>query len=521
MTTPLLDLPATFWGLITRVADTAPDRAVVEDDHGRALSAHQLRTEAERAAAGLAALGVRAGDVVSWQIPTRLEAVVTMVALSRLGAVQNPVIPILRHREVGAITAQVRPRLLIVPERWRGFPHGEMAADVAPAGCEILTLDLETSPGTGIALPFGDPAALAPPAPASQECRWLYFSSGTTADPKGARHTDATIMAAANGMVSLLGMGTGDVYPIAWPFSHIGGATMLTAALAGGALLVLFDVFDPATTPERMAAHHPTILGSAVPFFRAYLDAQVRHGDDPLFPSLRVCTGGGAPIPSEISRELHDAFGVAGVVVSWGLTEFPIATCATPTDSEEVLATTVGGPSPGVEIKVVTLAGEAAAPGEEGELRLRGPQKFLGYLDASLDAAAFDDEGWFRTGDLGTIEPGGEVRITGRLKDVIIRNAENISALEVEDVILRHPDVLDVAVVGLPDARTGERVCAVVVPMAGRTVTVEMLAEHCRLAGLARQKCPEQVELVEAIARNPMGKALKAQLVAQLLAGPG
>jgi len=518
MTTPLLDLPATFWGLVTRVADAAPDRPVVEDDYGRVLTAEGLRRQAERAAAGFAALGVGAGDLVSWQLPTRLEAVVTLVALSRLGAAQNPIIPILRHREVGGITAQLGPRLLVVPEQWRGFDHGAMANEVAPPGCEVLTLDLEKAPDAGLALPSGDPASLTGPSDGGDECRWLYFSSGTTADPKGARHTDTTIMAAANGMVSFLGMGAGDVYPIAWPFSHIGGATMLTAALVGGALLVLFDVFDPATTPERMAAHDPTILGSAVPFFRAYLDAQIRHGDMPLFPALRACTGGGAPIPAEISRELRDAFGVAGVVVSWGLTEFPIATCATPADSQESLDTTVGAASPGVDIKVVTSAGAVAAAGEEGELRLKGPQQFLGYVDASLDAAAFDEEGWFRTGDLGVVQPDGAVRITGRLKDVIIRNAENISALEVEDVVLRHPDVLDVAVVGLPDARTGERVCAVVVPMAGRTVTVESLAEHCRNAGLARQKCPEQVELVEAIERNPMGKALKARLVAQLLA---
>jgi cyclohexanecarboxylate-CoA ligase len=521
MTMPLLDLPPTFWGLMSKVADAAPDRPVVEDDYGRVLTAGGLRDQAERAAAGFAAVGVGAGDVVSWQLPTRLEAVVTLVALARLGAVQNPVIPILRHREVAAITAQVRPRLIVVPERWRGFDHGALAKEVAPSGTEVLTLDLETSPGGGMALPLGDPASLPAPPSGGDECRWLYFSSGTTADPKGARHTDTTIMAAANGMVSLLGLGAGDVYPIAWPFSHIGGATMLTAALAGGALLALFDAFDPMTTPERMAAHHPTILGSAVPFFRAYLDAQIRHGDTPLYPDLRACTGGGAPIPGEISRELHDAFGVAGVVVSWGLTEFPIATCATPDDPPDVLATTVGGASPGVDIKAVTIAGSPAEPGEEGELRLRGPQQFLGYIDSSLDAAAFDEQGWFRTGDLGVIEPSGAVRITGRLKDVIIRNAENISALEVEDVVLRHPDVLDVAVVGLPDVRTGERVCAVVVPMAGRSVTVESLAEHCLNAGLARQKCPEQVEVVEVIERNPMGKALKAVLVARLVAAQG
>jgi acyl-CoA synthetase (AMP-forming)/AMP-acid ligase II len=266
-----------------------------------------------------------------------------------------------------------------------------------------------------------------------------------------------------------------------------------------------------------MAAHRPTILGSAQPFFRAYLDAQHRHGDEPLFPALRTCTGGGAPTPPEINRELVEAFGIRGVTSSWGLTEFPIATCARPDDPPDVLAISVGRPSPGVQVRAVTSDGAEASVGAEGELRLRGPQCFLGYLDPSLDADTFDGDGWFRTGDLGTIDADGNVRVTGRLKDVIIRNAENISALEIEDVVLRHPDVADVTVIGLPDERTGERVCAVVVPLPGADVTLSSLAEHCLAEGLARQKCPEQVELVDALERNPMGKVLKQPLRDRLL----
>jgi acyl-CoA synthetase (AMP-forming)/AMP-acid ligase II len=298
-----------------------------------------------------------------------------------------------------------------------------------------------------------------------------------------------------------LGFGDGDVYPIAFPITHIGGMTMTTAALVGGGRLVLLDSWDPASTPERAAAHRPTILGSAQPFFRAFLDAQRRHGDRPLFPELRIFAAGGAPTPPELIHELVAVFDVPGVVNSWGLTEFPVATCSTPDDSARVLAETVGRPSPGVSIRQV-----------DGELRLRGAQCFLGYVDSGGDAPAFDDDGWFRTGDLGEIDPDGNVRITGRLKDVIIRNAENISAIDLEDILLRHPGVADVAVVGVPDKGTGERVCAVVVPEPGHAVTLPELAEHCRVEGVARQKWPEQLELVDVLPRNAMGKILKQAL---------
>ena len=226
-----------------------------------------------------------------------------------------------------------------------------------------------------------------------------------------------------------------------------------------------------------MAAVEPTILGTGVPFFRAYLEAQRRHGHKPLYPALRAFTAGGAPTPPEILKELGEVFGIDIVINAWGLTEFPIASCPSPSDPIEKLALTVGRPSPHVGVRVA-----------DGELRLKGPQCFLGYVDASLDAAAFDDQGFLRTGDLGEVDPEGFVVITGRLKDVIIRNGENISALELEDVLLRHPDIVDVAVLGLPDARTGERVCAVVVPAPGSTRstwtrssrTVAQWASHAR-----------------------------------------
>jgi non-ribosomal peptide synthetase component E (peptide arylation enzyme) len=228
-------------------------------------------------------------------------------------------------------------------------------------------------------------------------------------------------------------------------------------------------------------------------------------------------SGGGAPTPPEISRLAREVLGVRGIANSWGLTEFPVATYGRLDVPFEVLDTTTGPAVPGTEVRVVTDDGRVGAAGEEGELRARGPQCFLGYVDASLDAAAFDDEGWFRTGDLGIIDADGNVTVTGRIKDIIIRNAENISALEIEDALYRHPAVADVAVVAAPDPRTGERVCAfVVVASDAETPTIVSLAGHCRELGLAVQKCPEQLELVDSLPRNSYGKVLKQELKARL-----
>jgi acyl-CoA synthetase (AMP-forming)/AMP-acid ligase II len=313
--------------------------------------------------------------------------------------------------------------------------------------------------------------------------------------------------------VVYVGLCDDDVFPMAFPLAHIGGATFLTAQLRVPIRVMLCELFDPRTSPAAMAAAGATILGSAVPFFHAYLAAQREHGRERLFPRLRLAMNGGAPCPPELHTEVRDHLGGIGILSGWGLTEFPIATYSSPTDPEDVQATSVGRPGPSVEVRVVRPDGGEAAVGEEGELCVRGPQRMVGYTDPELDVTAFDEDGAFRTGDVGTVDAAGCVRITGRLKDVIIRNAENISAVEVEDVLYRHPGIADVAVIGLPDARTGERCCAVVVLADGVVdLTVPDLAEHCRSLGLSRHKAPERLEIVDAIPRNSMGKILKHEL---------
>jgi cyclohexanecarboxylate-CoA ligase len=508
-------LPQTFWELVVQAAKEQPDALVVSDDHGRSLTRTQLRDAAGATAAALSGLGVRAGTVVSWQLPTTIEAAVLLIALARIGAVQNPLIPILREREVSFISQQVGTEMLIVPKEWRGFPHAAMARDLAASGdFDVMEINLHdlSAGGTrhGLNLPTEDTNNLAP-SPSIDGPRWIYYSSGTTADPKGARHTDASIMSSSNALLELMGFREDDVYPIPWPITHIGGASVLVSSIRGGVHLVLFEAFDPSETPIRMAVSKPTALGTAVPFFRAYLDAAAENTDTALFPNLRFGTFGGAPVPSEIHLEMRATFGVP-LIGSWGLTEFPNATSAAPDDSLEILTTSVGRPASGVSVRAVDAQGEVCGIGKEGELLLRGPQCFSGYVDPMLDETSFDADGWFHTGDLGTIDAAGNVRITGRLKDIIIRNAENISAVEVEEMLYRHPAVAEAAVLGLPDTRTGERVVAVVVPQRGCEVELNEIREHCRGEGLAIQKCPEQLNIVDALPRNAMGKVLKQDL---------
>nr|WP_253867124.1 AMP-binding protein [Mycobacterium asiaticum] len=503
----------TFWGLVDAVAETHPHRVVLCDDYGRSLTCVQLRDEALRTAAALAQSGVRAGTVVSWQLPTTLETMMVMVALARLGAVQNPILPIWRESEVRFVTEQLATEVLIVPGRWRGFDHTALAHAVADGRAMSVVVIDHDAPATGrLRLPDGDPAALPDPPASAEDPRWIYYSSGTTAAPKGARHCDRSVIAGSAGVVGIVGMSSSDVNPIPFPISHIGGAAMLAASLRTGMRLVLFDFFDPASTPQAVAAHRPTLLGTATPFFVAYMAAQRAHGAEPLYPDLRGCVGGGAPITAELGRQVRETFCVNGVANSWGLTEFPVATSQTPEAAPDLLDRTVGRPVAGVSVRVVDDNGSEVAVGAEGELRLKGPQCFLGYVDASLDAAAFDADGWFRSGDRGRIDADGNVIITGRIKDAIIRNAENISALEIEGALATHPAVADVAVIGVPDPRTGERVCAVVVAQPGSDVTLGVLAEHCQAQGLSHHKFPERLEVVPALPRNLTGKVLKNEL---------
>jgi acyl-CoA synthetase (AMP-forming)/AMP-acid ligase II len=297
-----------------------------------------------------------------------------------------------------------------------------------------------------------------------------------------------------------------------FPFTHIGGITWLFASLLVGSSNIITEAFDPKATTELLRREDVTLAGSGTPFHLAYLAAQRAAPGEPLFPSVRAFPGGGAPKPPQLHLDVKAELGGVGVVSGYGLTEAPLLTMSSVDDPDDALAHTEGRPLPGVELRLVTLDGRVVGPGEEGEVRAKAPQVMLGYTDPSLDADAFDEDGWFRTGDLGRLEPGALV-VTGRLKDVIIRKGENISAKEVEDLLYGHPKVADVAVIGLPDPALGERCCAVVACRdVGDPLRFEEMVAFLEEADLMRQKFPEQLELVDALPRNPSGKVLKTEL---------
>jgi len=492
----------TLWELIDARVDDTPDALLAVDENMETLTFGEFAIEAERAAAGLANQGIGAGDVVAWQLPTWLESLVLVGALSRLGAIQNPMLPIYRDREVGFITKQSQAKVLIVPSIWRDFDFEAMATDVAR---EVGSMSVLVADRT---LPQGDATTLPERKQDPDDVRWLFYTSGTTADPKGARHTDASIAAVARGMSERLACHERDRSALVFPFTHIGGITWLFAALQTGCSLILMEGFHPTQTPEVLARENVTLAGSGTPFHMAYLGAQ-RASITPIFPNVRGFPGGGAPKPPQLVYDIRAAF-EAPVLSGYGLTEAPILTMADIADSDDELARSEGKPMPGVQIRLVTPDGRIAAPDEDGEIRAKAPQMMKGYLDSSLDADAFDDEGWFRTGDLGRFDELGNLIITGRLKDIIIRKGENISAKELEDMLYRHPKVVDVAVIGLPDPASGERACAVVQTLADvPPLSFDEMTGFLLDEGLMKQKLPEQLELVEVVPRNPAGKILK------------
>jgi len=500
-----------LWELVERRAEATPDALFAVDDEGRSQSFADYRNAALRCAAGLAARGLERETRVSWQLPTRIDSMVLAAALARLGAVQNPILPIYRGRELRFVLRQTRARFFFVPRVHRGFDHAALARELAQEedGLEAVVLD-----GS---LPDGDPARLPPPPPPTRPedapVRFIFYTSGTTSDPKGALHTDHSVMAQARSMVDVLELVPEDRIALVFPFTHIGGLGWLCASLMAGCSHIVIPVFDAKKSIDVLARHGTTLGTAGTVFHQAYLAAQRERGPEPIFPKVRAFPGGGAPKPPQLHYDLKRELGGVGIVSGWGMTECPIVAMNTVHDPDEKLANTEGRPTHGVTLSVVRADGTQAGPGEEGELRCRGPSLCRGYLDASLDAAAFDERGFFRSGDLGVIDADGYVVITGRLKDVIIRKGENISAKEVEDLLYPHPKVADVAVIGIPDPAVGERCCAVVscrdpADPLGFDEMVAYLGER----GLMRQKLPERLEIVDAVPRNPTGKILKHEL---------
>ncbi|WP_432093783.1 class I adenylate-forming enzyme family protein [Streptomyces sp. bgisy100] len=541
-----LEGAATLWELVTRRASLTPDApALLQDADGppaagtnvpagsrtpvggdgtpapgtgavesgaaprvRRLTFGELRARAERTAAGLYELGVRPGSRVVWQLPTRIETVLLSVALARLGAVQSPVIPFLRDREVGFALREARAGFFAVPGRWRGFDHTAMAHRLTRGlPGPPLVLDLRTG------LPDADPSVLPPPPANGTDVRWIYWTSGTTSDPKGVLHTDGSLIAGGSCLAGALRLTPSDVGSVAFPFAHIGGPDYLVMMLLCGFPALLLEQFSLPGSLDAYRRHGVTVAGGSTAFYTMFLAEQRKDPGRRLLPTLRLLAGGGAPKPPELYHAVVAELGCE-LAHGYGMTEAPMITMGSPEDTTEQLAGTEGRPPAGMEIHIVDAHGKPTAPGAEGEVRLRGEAVCRGYSDPAVTAAAFDDDGFLITGDLGRLTADGHLVLTGRLKDVIIRKGENISAREIEELLHGLPGVGDVAVIGLPDATRGERVCAVIEqPDGAPPVTLEAVTGHLRDAGLAVHKLPEQLELVAELPRNEtLRKVLKYRL---------
>jgi cyclohexanecarboxylate-CoA ligase len=511
-TSEILTGARTMWELVDRRARVSPDHSMLIAADGETVTFGQFRDRVERVASGLHGMGITTGSVVSWQLPTRIETVVLSIALARLGAVQNPIIHLYREREVGFALRQTGAELFVIPATWRGTDFTAIAEGALAAVATRPTI-LSTEGG----LPEGDPAVLPPPpegtSAADAPIRWIYYTSGSTADPKGVQHTDQTLIAGGWGLARALDMGPDDVGSIAFPFAHIAGPDYLVTMLSMGFPAILVEAFSAPDVLPLFRRHGATMVGGSTAFYVAYLGEQRKTPKEPILPTLRLMSGGGAAKPPEVHYEVRDEIGGRGVVHGYGMTEVPMISNGSPHDTDEQLANTDGKPVEGADVRIVTLDGRAAAADEEGEVRVKGPMVFHGYTDPALDAEAFDGDGYFRTGDLGRLRADGHLTLTGRLKDVIVRKGENISAKEIEDLLYTHPQVIEVAVIGLPDPARGERVCAVVqLSEGGDGLELSDVVTFCRDAGLMTQKIPEQLEVRTDWPRAGTGKIVKKSL---------
>ncbi|MFC8547726.1 class I adenylate-forming enzyme family protein [Streptomyces sp. NPDC057273] len=482
----------TLWELVERRAALTPDRPVLLQGD-RVLTFGELRERAERCAAGLYGRGVRPGTVVAWQLPTRIETAVLSFALARIGAVQSPVIPFYRDREVGFALRESKAEFFAVPGVWRGFDHTEMARRLGARGV-FEAYD---------SLPDGDPDVLPPPPADGTDVRWIYWTSGTTSDPKGVLHTDRSLIAGGSCLAHALHLSADDIGSMAFPYAHIAGPDYTVMLLLYGFPAVMFEQFALPEALTEYRRHGVTVAGGSTAFYSMFLAEQRKQPGRKLIPSLRLLAGGGAPKPPEIYHAVVREMGCR-LTHGYGMTEVPMITMGSPDDTAENLATTEGRPPAGMEIRIA----------DGGEVRLRGEAVCQGYLDPAQNAAAFDEDGFLITGDVGHVTASGHLVLTGRIKDIIIRKGENISAKEIEDLLHLHPAVGDAAVIGLPDPDRGERVCAVVEqPPGADPLTLAGVTAFLREQGLSVHKLPEQLEVVEALPRNDaLRKVLKYKL---------
>jgi acyl-CoA synthetase (AMP-forming)/AMP-acid ligase II len=502
------------------------DRAIARDaghlalvDGRTRLTYGELGAAVDRMVAHLTEIGVGPGDVVLAQLPNWWEAVALLHAVARVGAVINPVVTIYREAELGFIVAQAAPKAIVVPEVFRGYDHLAMIqrvlADRPGADRPAVLVARPERPlppdvaGTLPSAETGDRPETTPDRSAPNDVLLLLYTSGTTAAPKGVLHNHQTLIYECRSIAQLFDLRGGEPVFMPSPLTHITGllyGLILPPLL--GSVCVLMDVWEPDAAVALIEEHGCEFSVAATPFLSGLTAVYEKQG---TASALRQFGCGGADVPPELIRRATDVLR-ANVVRLYGSSEMPTFSGARTTDDLRAKAETDGFPIGPVEGRVVDAVYGV------GELLVRGPELFLGYLDPALNEDSFTADGYFRTGDLAAFDSEGFVTIKGRIKDIIIRNGEKISAREIEDMLYQHPAVVDAAIVGVPDPELGERACAVVVPELSSRPTLAELCEFLAGFHVAKQKLPEDLELVDELPRNAAGKVQKFLLRERLAA---
>jgi fatty-acyl-CoA synthase len=506
----------TFATILARRVAAHPEREAVTDGTRR-LSYRELADGIERMAARLRQLGIGAGDVVTIQVPNWIEFPLVFFALERLGAVAVTVSVDFRSREVEYIMRFARSRMLVCCAQFRGFDHLAMAAELSP---RLPDLDLvgivRGAPRPGMVglddavAAGGPPADFRPARQGADTVMRMAFTSGTTGNPKGVMHSHNTTLAAARILNRDLGLDAEDAMMIWLPLGLNWGYLTLVQAVLAGAKAVLLERFRPAPALDLIERERVTYIPTAPASLTAILqEPDLSHRD---LSSLRFVVSGGASAPVETIRAWRRA-APGGFLELYGMLETGFHTYTRPGDEPERVAGSVGHAASHMAVKIIDAAGAALPPGAEGEICGDGPSVHLGYHNnPAANAEAFGPDDWFRSGDLGFIDEDGNLRISGRLKEMINRGGMKFFPREIEEILYTHPKVLYAAIVGIPDPRLGERNCLCLVPKPGTPPTLDELNAFLG-DSVATYKHPERLELFDELPFTPTGKIQRHVLV--------
>ncbi|MCW2662158.1 MAG: fadK [Mycobacterium sp.] len=495
---------------ILATASARPDVPIIFHGAGRneAVSLADLVDRAACCAAAFRDLGVQPSDTVAVQVPSQIGGVIAQAAAVLAGAVLVPVVPSYGPRELGLILRESRARLLVTPDRWGrrdyladlhrlgGCPDLSSVAVIADSVPQRYIDFSQLANGS-------EPWSTTTAAEADDVCL-LVYTSGTTGQPKGVQHTHTTLLAELR--TRLTGVATDSVILAAFPSGHVAGTLGLLRMLLQGVPHVVMDAWD-ATAAARLINEHGVTATGGTPFF---LTTLLDLADEVNLSSLREYGVGGASVPPSVIERAHQH----GIMAfrAYGSSEHPTISGGSSEDALDKRAHTDGRLVDGVELRIVDDELQDLPAGTPGEILSRGPELFVGYRDSALDADAFLPGRWFRTGDIGVLDPDGYLTITDRRKDLIIRGGENLSSKLIEDILAEHEAVAEASVVAAPDPLYGERVCAFVVLRPAAALSLADIRAHFSVSGTARHLTPERLEIVDDLPRTATGKVRKDEL---------